>query len=209
MEWDHIWADCEQIVSAITPSVSWYTLVFNWCSKETSISFPNFSLPWEHFLCIVLKISGESLQWALWCLKSLAAQPFFFSSLFSKHQSSTLLNLSEGNPPVTNGFPSQRPSNGESVSLSWSHHGCVGWKSSNMQLSPWTKSVRWGIALVSVCISVSPSVSVCGVVPGIALVSVCISVSPPVSVCGVVPGIALVSVCISVSPSVSVGWFQA
>ena len=30
--------------------------------------------------------------------------------------------LCEGNPPVTDGFPSQRASNGEHVSIWWSHH---------------------------------------------------------------------------------------
>ena len=38
------------------------------------------------------------------------------------HQSSILLTLCEGNPLVTGGFPSQRASNVESVSMSWSHH---------------------------------------------------------------------------------------
>ena len=52
-----------------------------------------------------------------------------FSSLFrptsKQHQSSALLPLCEGNPPVTGGFPSQRASNEESVSMSWRHHGIV------------------------------------------------------------------------------------
>ena len=50
-----------------------------------------------------------------------------------KHQSSALLALCEGNPPVTNvalceekppvtgGFPSQRASNAESISMAWHH----------------------------------------------------------------------------------------
>ena len=39
-----------------------------------------------------------------------------------KHQSSKLLSLCEGNPPMTGGFPSQSASNAESVSLSLCHH---------------------------------------------------------------------------------------
>ena len=40
-----------------------------------------------------------------------------------KCPSAALLTLCEGNPPVTGGFPSQRASNAESVSMSWSPHG--------------------------------------------------------------------------------------
>ena len=36
-----------------------------------------------------------------------------------KQHSSTLLALCEGNPPVTGGFPSQRASNTESISMAW------------------------------------------------------------------------------------------
>ena len=39
-----------------------------------------------------------------------------------KHQSSVLLALCEGNPPVTGGFPSQRASNSEIISMSYSYH---------------------------------------------------------------------------------------
>ena len=41
----------------------------------------------------------------------------------TKHQSSALLALCEGNPPVTGGFPSQRVSNAENVSFWWRHRG--------------------------------------------------------------------------------------
>ena len=46
------------------------------------------------------------------------------------HQSSVLQALCEGNPPVTGGFPSQRASNTESVSMSWRHNvltACCRW----------------------------------------------------------------------------------
>ena len=39
-----------------------------------------------------------------------------------KHQSSASLVLVRGNPPVTGGFPSQRASIAENVSIWWRHH---------------------------------------------------------------------------------------
>ena len=44
-----------------------------------------------------------------------------FSQQQRKHQNCPLLALCEGNPPVTGGFPSQRASNVESVSISYHH----------------------------------------------------------------------------------------
>ena len=40
-----------------------------------------------------------------------------------KYQSSTSLALCEWNPPVTDGFLSQRASNMENISMPWRHHG--------------------------------------------------------------------------------------
>ena len=40
-----------------------------------------------------------------------------------RHQSSAILALCEGNPPVTGGFPSQWASNEESVPILWRHNG--------------------------------------------------------------------------------------
>ena len=34
-----------------------------------------------------------------------------------------IAGLGEGNPPVTDGFPSQRASNAENVSIWWRHYG--------------------------------------------------------------------------------------
>ena len=45
-----------------------------------------------------------------------------YSGWWQHHQKSTLLALCEGKPPVTGGFPSQRASNAESVSMSCHHH---------------------------------------------------------------------------------------
>ena len=63
-------------------------------------------------MSMVSKISG-----GLGCL---------FKSLFKLTSKNTskpaLLSLCEGNPPVTGGFPSQRVSNAENVSIWWRHH---------------------------------------------------------------------------------------
>ena len=42
-----------------------------------------------------------------------------------KHQISVLLALCEGNPPVTGGFPSQRASDAEIISILCYHHGVI------------------------------------------------------------------------------------
>ena len=48
-----------------------------------------------------------------------------------KHQNSMLLAHCEGNPLMTGGFPSQRASNMESVSMAWRHHA--------KSIGSWTK----------------------------------------------------------------------
>ena len=58
------------------------------------------------------QITGVQIVWLIVC--SGADQ--------RKHQSSAILGLCEGNPPVTDGFPSQRASNAENVSIWWPHH---------------------------------------------------------------------------------------
>ena len=44
------------------------------------------------------------------------------SKAFQKVLRSEQSGLCEGNPPVSSGFPSQRPRNVEGVSMSWHHH---------------------------------------------------------------------------------------
>ena len=66
-------------------------------------------------------------RWAPWRLKS-PASGLFAQSFVSLKKTSKLriTGICEGNPPVTGGFPSQRASNAENVSIWWRHHG-VGW----------------------------------------------------------------------------------
>ena len=72
-------------------------------------------LLWNHYSdaimsAIASQITGISIVCSIPC--SCAYQ--------RKHQSSA--SLREGNPPVTGGFPSQRASNAENVSIRWRHH---------------------------------------------------------------------------------------
>ena len=57
----------------------------------------------------------------------LFAQPFVQVQI-KKISKLRVTGLCEGNPPVTRGFPSQRASNAENVSIWWRHHGYELWK---------------------------------------------------------------------------------
>ena len=71
-----------------------------------------------------------SLLW--WSLELPVNWVFLFNTLFGlttkKHQRSLLLSLCEGNPLVTGGFPAQRDSNVEYVSIWWHHNEYSNWK---------------------------------------------------------------------------------
>ena len=67
----------------------------------------------------------KSLQWYHSVKASqLSSNSTVWSVNKSKHQSSALLCLCEGNPPVTGGFLIQRANNAESISILLHHHGC-------------------------------------------------------------------------------------
>ena len=59
-------------------------------------------------------------------------------------QSCLLLALSEENPPVTGGFPSQKASNVENVSLSW-HHPVINTSMVSCQKGPTRHAYAWQI----------------------------------------------------------------
>ena len=66
-------------------------------------------------------------QWSSGRLKSFALDCLcnrLFKVTSQKTQKPALLALSEGNPPVTGGLPSQRVSIAENSSISWRHHDC-------------------------------------------------------------------------------------
>ena len=62
--------------------------------------------------------------WSRRRLDSLLIREIFSSQHQRKHQSSASLAFCERNPPVTDGFPSQRASNSTSMFMSWRHQ-CV------------------------------------------------------------------------------------
>ena len=74
-----------------------------------------------------------------------------FNRLFSTASKTTLQPelpaLCEGNPPVTGGFPSQRVSYTEIVSMSWRHNGSHSCCVRGMYRLLWnlTKSSEWGV----------------------------------------------------------------
>ena len=74
------------------------------------------SLQWRHN-----KRNGVSNLQCLDCL---------LNRLFRRRSKKTskirVTGLCEGNPPVTGGFPSQRASNAENVSILWRHHAVTG-----------------------------------------------------------------------------------
>ena len=70
-----------------------------------------------------------------------------------KHQSSALLALCEGNPPVTGGFPTQWASNGESVSSCRHHNPFVCYKYTfiwSIHLSSYDKAAMNCIGIIHV-----------------------------------------------------------
>ena len=65
-------------------------------------------------------------DWARWRLKSLRLVDCLLNRLFQRRSNIILkprvIDLCEGNPPVTDGFPSQWVSNAEMVSFWWRHY---------------------------------------------------------------------------------------
>ena len=63
---------------------------------------------------------------ASWHLKSAGISTFCSTACSAYHkrkpQTSALVALYEGNPPVNGGIPSQRASNVDNASMSWRHH---------------------------------------------------------------------------------------
>ena len=70
----------------------------------------------------------------------------FFRRRLKKTSKFRVADLCEGNPPVTNGFPSQRASNAENVSIWWRHHETKRSENDNTPQPPdqWTNSPLMG-----------------------------------------------------------------
>ena len=118
---------------------------------------------------------GHALQWCHnerngisnhWCLDCLLNHLFRCRS--KKSLKFCVTGLCEGNPMVTGGFPSQRVSNAENVSIWWCHHGLhcsdVRWASwclvstSTLCLTYWPfvrGIIRWSVQSIKKFISAS------------------------------------------------------
>ena len=73
-------------------------------------------IPWRHLRGVASQITDNSTV----CLEACSG----YSQ--TKHQGSASLTLCEGNPSLTDGFPSQMVSNAGSVSMSWCNHHTYG-----------------------------------------------------------------------------------
>ena len=76
--------------------------------------------------CACCEIHAVTSQWARWRLESPASrslsQPLVQAQIKENTPKLRVNGLCEGNSPVTGGFPSQRSSDAENVSICW-HHG--------------------------------------------------------------------------------------
>ena len=92
-----------------------------WCHRADSRLVPN---QWEMLQCDA--VSHWLCRMSVVVTQIIANLTVCSTACWGKqqrnHQSSALLDLCEGNPPVTGGFPSQRASNAESISMSWHNH---------------------------------------------------------------------------------------
>ena len=99
----------------------------------------SFSFPYEgHWSVIMINqprltwkiIDITVTSWARWRLKSPASrlftQPFVLAQIKENIQTPRHWPLWE-EPPVTGGFPSQRISNAQNISISWRHHDDYIW----------------------------------------------------------------------------------
>ena len=94
-----------------------------------------WSISFTYYCHIICNVALQSCQtWVSWYLKSTTWLIFqqILQANSKEHQSSALLPLCEGNP---HGFPSQRDSNAESVSMSWHHHG-LKWGHGHLEATP-------------------------------------------------------------------------
>ena len=105
----------------ITHDVIWAS----WCLKSSQLDFVFNSL-FRLTIDKTLTLRGGELHLTSYEHHDVSNQVNLIvcSRVYSiKHQRSALLDICEGNPLVTGGFPSQRASNTESVSMLWPHHG--------------------------------------------------------------------------------------
>ena len=81
-------------------------------AKQTGPHYRLETLLWRYMSAMASQISANSTVCLTVC----------FRKQWRAHTNSTLLAVCEGNPPVTGGFPSQRASNAETISMVWRRH---------------------------------------------------------------------------------------
>ena len=97
-------------MTLLQDSYLWYIYIYIYIIIQGDISF---SWRWRHYEC-----DGVSNHRRLDCLRDC----FFFRRRTKKTSKLRVTGLCEGTPPVTGGFPSQRPGNEENGSIWWRHH---------------------------------------------------------------------------------------
>ena len=95
-----------------TNIIPWLLIDVVKLSLPMALTVSGNSLQWRHN-----ELGGVSYQWRLDCL---------LNRLFRRRSKKTsklhVTSFCEGNPPVTGGFPSQRASYAEKVSIWWRYH---------------------------------------------------------------------------------------
>ena len=78
-----------------------------------------------------LHLHYSDVKWASlllkWPVNRVFVQQFLQTDNKKTHQRLASLTLCKGNPLITGGFPAQRDSNAENVSIWWRHNEHVGW----------------------------------------------------------------------------------
>ena len=100
-----------------------------WIPRPKASNAENVSISWRHHVISMketITTHYSNVTWASRCLKS-PANLLFVQQMVQAYTktSSDLLVIGVGNPPVTDGFPSQRASTAENVSMPWRCHSTV------------------------------------------------------------------------------------
>ena len=110
----------------------WETFIGTFLAPEVSKDVNLVPIPNDYFIIVTEVIIASikyPLQWRHNELNDVLNHrrlDCLLNRLFRRRTKNTwklrITGLSEGNPPVTGGFPSQRASNAENVSIWWRHH---------------------------------------------------------------------------------------
>ena len=103
-----VWLNLETLVS---DTIFCYFQIFISTWSTCFIHYLQRPLQWRHNECDGVSNHRYCLFNRLFRRRSKKASKLWVTGLF------------EGNPPVTGGFPSERASNAENVSIWWRHHG--------------------------------------------------------------------------------------